>query len=224
MVPRSPHDVLSPPGRQPAPGVWSLAALALPPGAVLVLARHGRTAWNAEGRYQGQADPPLDEVGEAQAIALASDLVGWRRPTVVVSSDLLRARQTAGAIASLAGVAPRLDPRLREVDLGAWEGLDRQEAAVRYPAEYQAWTAGRKAGAADAWELRRGGSETAAEAGVRAAGALIEVATCLAPGETAVILSHGLVLQAALRQLGVVDPPHLGNGRYLNVEGAPIEV
>src|SRR3954466_5367741 len=79
----------------------------------VVLLRHGRTAHNATGRIQGQLDVSLDSVGRAQAAAVA-DVLAEASPYAVVSSDLSRARDTAVAVASRAGVALSLDERLRE--------------------------------------------------------------------------------------------------------------
>jgi len=93
----------------------------------IVLLRHGRTAHNATGRIQGQLDVPLDEVGEAQAVVVAGALAE-AVPHAVVSSDLARARRTAEAVAARAGVPLVLDVRLREISLGAWEGLTSEEA------------------------------------------------------------------------------------------------
>ncbi len=84
--------------------------------------RHGRTAWNREGRFQGHAEVPLDATGLAQAAALAEHLRG-ERFDVVASSDLGRARATAEAIvAGRPGPSLETDPRWRELDFGAWEG------------------------------------------------------------------------------------------------------
>lgn len=191
----------------------------------LVLARHGQTAWNAAGRYQGQADPPLDDVGRAQAETLAGELVRLR-PAVVVSSDLRRARDTAAAVADRNGLELVSDRRLREVDLGGWEGLDRHEAARRYPGEYRAWIAGQ--------DVARGGGETLAQAGVRGTAAVTSAVRRLAADTTgraqgvAVVVTHGLVLQATLRVLaasGAVrldegGAPHLANGAWICVDMA----
>jgi broad specificity phosphatase PhoE len=101
----------------------------------LYLARHGRTAWNAQGRFQGQSDVPLDEVGRAQASALAAALSG--KVEAVLASDLLRARETGQIVADALQV-PMLgvDPELRERGYGIFEGLNRDEIVARYP---EAW-------------------------------------------------------------------------------------
>jgi len=92
----------------------------------LVLVRHGRTAWNDSGRFQGQLDIPLDEEGQRQA-----DLVARRLATETVdalyTSDLVRAAATAEKIGVALGRVPIADPALREIHLGEWQGLCRDE-------------------------------------------------------------------------------------------------
>jgi len=177
-----------------------------------VVARHGRSTWNAEGRFQGHGDPPLDAVGRAQADALASALARVRaQPTVVVSSDLRRAAETAGAVAARCGVHVRTMRELREVDVGAWQGLTVAGVQVRFPDEYARW-------AADPGDatLRRGGGETVAEAGARVAAALRTIASRWRH-HSIVVVSHGVALQAALRLQGVDDAPHLDNGAWIQL-------
>src|SRR5580765_6857553 len=99
--------------------------------ATLVLVRHAESTWNAEGRWQGHADPPLSDAGRAQAEALAEDLAG-ERFDAVYTSDLARAAQTAEIIARRFGLPAVSDPALREVDVGSWSGLTREEVAARF--------------------------------------------------------------------------------------------
>ena len=183
---------------------------------MLVVVRHGRTAWNAQGRFQGWADVPLDEEGRRQSERVATsvaDLLDSRsRPVLVVSSDLCRAAATARAVAGGLGVAARIDRDLREVDVGRWEGLTHDEARERHPVEYDAWAAGR--------DLRRGGGETRAEAGGRVAAAIRSYLEAT-PGDL-VVVGHGMSLRSALDLLaraGAVDlvgpAPHLGNAEHL---------
>lgn len=143
----------------------------------VIVWRHGRTPWNAQGRFQGQADPPLDEVGIAQAAA-AADLIAGLGVTAIVSSDLQRAVQTADALSTRLGIAAELDPRLRERSLGHWEGLTRAEVEASYPQEYADWVVGR--------ELTRRGGETRAKVAQRAY-ALFE---SLGEDEVAVLVTH----------------------------------
>jgi probable phosphoglycerate mutase len=148
----------------------------------LLLLRHGRTAWNASNRIQGQLDPPLDELGRAQA-ALAARTVAALGPTAIVSSDLQRALNGANLIGEEAGLPVTADPRLREINVGEWQGLTGAEARERFPEEYAAWRVGS--------DVRRGGGETYEEVGERAAAAARELAASLAPDGLGVIVTHG---------------------------------
>jgi len=103
-----------------------------------VLWRHGQTVWNAERRFQGQSDIPLDETGTAQA-ERAARLLAALRPDLIVSSDLSRAAQTAAALARLTGLEVTLDKDLRERHGGRWEGLTDTEIRTQYPVEHATW-------------------------------------------------------------------------------------
>ena len=107
----------------------------------LLILRHGRTEWNASGRFQGQLDPPLDELGREQAKGAARHLAGLGIEHIV-TSDLQRAAHTADALAAGTGLKAIRDLRLRELHLGAWQGLTRTEAQLRFPEGYQAWVDG----------------------------------------------------------------------------------
>jgi broad specificity phosphatase PhoE len=103
---------------------------AQPPTRVL-LVRHGQSEWNAEGRWQGQADPILTDLGRLQAREAARALGAV---DAVWASDLQRAVETAAIIADHLGVGPVVvDPDLRERDAGEFSGLTRPEIAARYP-------------------------------------------------------------------------------------------
>lgn len=154
----------------------------------LILLRHGRTAWNAERRYQGQADPPLDDVGRAQAVEVAG-LVAALRPDLLVTSDAARARQTAEPIGSVTGLQLRLEPRLRERSLGHWEGLTRDEVAQRYPDEFADWLAGR--------DVSRRGGESREQVAARAVAAL----RALPEADTAVLVTHSATAMALCNAL-----------------------
>ena len=156
-------------------------------GRRLLLLRHGRTAWNAEGRVQGQLDPPLDDLGARQSRAAAA-AVAALRPDVLLSSDLLRARAGAKQVSELTGLPVRSDPGLREVWVGAWQGLTRDEAHCAFPAEYAAWQRGE--------DIRRGGGETYAEVGARAASVILTAADELPDLGLAVAVTHGGTIRA----------------------------
>jgi probable phosphoglycerate mutase len=101
----------------------------------LILIRHGETAWNAEHRIQGHLDSPLNDEGLAQALMIGERL--GREPfDHFYSSDLGRALQTAQPIADRSGRRPALDPRLRERNLGVFQGLTSPECELRYPEDY----------------------------------------------------------------------------------------
>jgi broad specificity phosphatase PhoE len=99
----------------------------------LVVVRHGRTAWNAAGRFQGHTDVPLDDAGRAQAAAIGAALAGETFARAV-ASDLTRARETAEIVLGERDVRLDLDPRWREMRFGTWEGLTWTEIVARYPA------------------------------------------------------------------------------------------
>jgi broad specificity phosphatase PhoE len=105
---------------------------------VLLLARHGETDWNRERRWQGHADPPLNERGRSQAHALARELEG-ETIEAVYTSDLARARETAEIVAERLGVAVVAIPELRELNFGALEGLTATEVEERFPGALEAY-------------------------------------------------------------------------------------
>jgi glucosyl-3-phosphoglycerate phosphatase len=164
----------------------------------LVIWRHGRTGWNAAGRFQGQLDPPLDEEGRRQAARTAPYLAAGlpEGDTVVVSSDLSRAVETATALTDVLGLPLRLDPRLREHGLGCWEGLTRDEVAERYPDQFADWLAGRP--------VRGRDGEEPAQVARRAVAALAD----LPPVAVAVVVTHGGTAGRMLEALLGLGPDH----------------
>ncbi len=108
----------------------------------LFLVRHGETIWNATGRYQGHADVPLSEAGYAQAAALARHLAE-EHLDVIYTSDLSRAHATAKAIAAPHNLPLRLDPRLREMSFGEWEGMTFAQMEAEFPDQVSWWNADR---------------------------------------------------------------------------------
>ena len=107
----------------------------------LLIVRHGETDWNAEFRFQGHADTPLNETGRAQARALAEELADVQADAIY-SSDLSRARETAEILGERLGVPVTPLRELREIDVGSWQGLTRDEIDARYPGAYAAWRQG----------------------------------------------------------------------------------
>lgn len=100
----------------------------------ILIIRHGQTDWNAAGRWQGMAQIPLNQVGIAQADALAEHLKD-RPITAVYTSDLSRAKETADRIAERHQLSPHADPRWRELNMGAFQGLTYAEIVAKYPEE-----------------------------------------------------------------------------------------
>jgi broad specificity phosphatase PhoE len=102
--------------------------------AELILVRHGETEWNRERRYQGHADPPLNDAGREQARELARRLADMPLD-VAYTSDLRRAAETARIVLEGRGVPLVEDPGLREIDVGSWSGLTRDEIEERFPGD-----------------------------------------------------------------------------------------
>ena len=100
----------------------------------LVLVRHGQTEWNASGRYQGQSNVALSELGHRQAECLA-DHFPVANLDALYSSDLDRARETAECVATKFGVPVRLETAFRELSFGDWEGLTYQHISTKWPKE-----------------------------------------------------------------------------------------
>ena len=159
----------------------------------VIVWRHGRTSWNLEGRFQGQADIGLDELGLEQARVAASALAKLR-PSALVASDLSRAYQTASALAELTGLPITTDKRLREIDVGSWEGLLGAEVrAVDPEAAHRLWTGE---------DVRRSATgESPSEVGERVAAALEEIAAAAEDGSTVVVATHGLAGRVGVCQL-----------------------
>lgn len=104
----------------------------------LLLVRHGQTAWNRAQRFQGQSDVPLDETGMAQIEKVARRL-SQEMLDAIYTSDLSRAQMTARAIAANHTCPVIIDPRLRELSFGEWEGLTYTEIASRFPDQLKSW-------------------------------------------------------------------------------------
>ncbi|HEX6195532.1 MAG TPA: histidine phosphatase family protein [Jiangellaceae bacterium] len=149
----------------------------------VVLWRHGRTEWNATGRFQGQIDVPLDAEGHRQALDAARRLAALE-PDLLLSSDLQRTQQTAAALAKLTGLDVMLDERLRETYAGEWEGCTIEEIARRFPDQYAAWRAGDS-------RVRVGGGESREEVAERIAAGVTDAVAKIPDDGLAVLTSHG---------------------------------
>ena len=159
----------------------------------LLLWRHGRTAANASARLQGQIDIPLDDVGSWQARTAAAALLARYEPTVIVSSDLVRARGTAEHLARATGLPVTLDTRLRERGFGEWEGMTGPEIEERWPGAFEAWRLGGDPSGV--------GAETRADVAARMAAAVADHAAAAGPDDTLVVVSHGAAIALAVGAL-----------------------
>lgn len=165
----------------------------------LLIVRHGETDWNREGRWQGHAGPGLNDLGRRQAAAIAARLV-HEAPAALVSSDLARAIETAAAIGERSGLEARIDPRLREVDVGEWSSLTRAEVAERYPEAYRQWEHGRNAGYP--------GGETLQELQERCQAAVDDLLE-REDGRTTVVVAHGGSIRAMIGSVLDLDAGRL---------------
>lgn len=172
------------------------------PGRRVVIWRHGRTAWNLEGRFQGQSDVPLDEVGHEQARKSAR-LLAALKPHAIVSSDLARAADTAEQLARLTGLPVALEKGLRETFAGSWQGLTDTELRERFPDEFAVWKRGEG--------VRRGGGETETEVADRVVPAILRALEGVPPRATLVVVSHGGSSRVAIGRMLGLPPEHWGS-------------
>lgn len=172
-----------------------------------LLIRHAESAWNAAGRWQGQADPPLTARGRRQAERLAQALAG-EGIELLVASDLTRARETAGVVGAALGIEPVTDPRFRELDVGSWTGLCREEIERRDPERLARFDAGDVDVPAGGAESRR-----AIRRRVRRAAARLLAAH---PGRRVALVTHLGVIRALL------PGAELGNAEWRRARAAEL--
>ena len=152
----------------------------------VLLARHGETDDNAQARFQGRRNPPLNARGRAQAAELAEAMAG-EGFVALYASPLLRARQTAEIVAQRIGLEPVYDERFMEADVGDWAGLLYEEVVAGHPGAFEAWRA------ADP-DFRFPGGESVAEQAARVAEAIADVRAGALP---ALVVCHGGTIRAA---------------------------
>lgn len=164
----------------------------------LLVARHGQTAWNATGRYQGQTDIPLDDTGRRQARALAGHLSD-EPIRAIYASDLRRAHETAEIVAERHDCSVQADPRLREISFGRWEGRTHQEIEDHESQALAAWHD-------DPMNARPPRGETLAQVVSRVAPVLAEL-TSRHSGQIALIVGHGAALRLLVCLALGLEPP-----------------
>ena len=169
--------------------------------------RHGQSEWNATGRWQGQADIELTDLGYDQARA-ASQKLGMF--DAIASSDLRRARMTATIIANGLGAGILdADPRLRETNVGEWQGLTHNQIERDWPGYLEAHN-------------RPPGFETDESIVSRVTDALVDLATQFAGGEV-LCVAHAGVIRVLRRWHGASDPriANLGGCQIIVRPGSP---
>jgi broad specificity phosphatase PhoE len=162
--------------------------LALPPTTVYI-SRHGETEWNLQGRFQGHHDSPLTPRGLQQAEQLAEELAAVPLGAVY-SSDLGRARVTAEQVAARHHLQVRTTVGLREIDMGGWTTLDRDEVAQRWPAEREQFRV-------SPGTVRFPGGESFIDAQRRVLASIAELAD-LHAGKRVAVITHGTILETVL--------------------------
>jgi len=161
----------------------------------VTLVRHGQTERSAVGMYSGQLDVPLTATGREQAQHTARALAGTGIDAVI-TSPLVRARDTAQAIADAAGVTLTVDERLVEVDYGPFEGLDRDGARAAFGQAFEDWRA-------DPFGSPVPGMEPLPAALARARAG---TADALAAHDHPVLVGHQGILRIVLVALGEIEP------------------
>jgi len=154
----------------------------------VVLWRHGQTDWNVENRFQGHSDIPLNKVGHYQASEAAKVLAALR-PDRIISSDLIRAQETAAPLAALTDINIEINPNLRETDGGLWEGKLASENRATHGELFANWYEGGDEPAGVTGERR---SDVA-----KRAVAVIEKETANFSG-TIVFVTHGGTVRSVL--------------------------
>lgn len=178
----------------------------------IVLVRHGETDWNAIGRWQGHAPVPLNDTGLQQSAALGAYLARNGFPIgTLYSSDLKRAMQTAGEIGAALDLPVQPEPRLREIDLGEWQGLTREESSTWDPERFASYERDWRDTSTPNGESRR-------EVQTRARVAFDDL-VARHPDQTIAIVTHGGTLGMLIESLfGQIKRPSLSNTSMTIVE------
>lgn len=164
----------------------------------IILVRHGQTEWNRVERFRGRADVPLNTTGLVQAQATAARIAASWPPAAILAGPLLRTLQTGQAIAVRCQQTVTVEPRLIDIDYGAWQGLTPAEVRERWPEQLAAWY--------ETPHLARiPGGELLAAVRERALAVVAEVAARF-PAQSVVLVSHTVVNRAlVLGALGLSD-------------------
>lgn len=180
----------------------------------IILIRHGETDWNIEGRYQGQADPPLNSKGLLQAQQLVRELKE-SSPDILYTSPLLRTRQTADILASKWSIPVIDEPRLMEIHQGDWQTRLRSEIETLYPDLFSEWET-------NPWNVSPPGGEHLSEVQSRVNAAIDEIAAS-DPHQKIGIVTHRIPIALIKVRYQDMDPDivrtiHLPNAYWEEIE------
>lgn len=159
----------------------------------LVIWRHGQTDWNLQGRWQGQADVPLNAAGRAQARSAAPALATYGL-THLVSSNLVRAMETADILAALVGLPVARDPRLQEINVGNWMGRTKEQIGAEFTEVLIREEAGEDV-------VRGETGESVRQVAARTCAALTEIAAGVPDGSVVGVVMHGLAARVGAFEL-----------------------
>jgi probable phosphoglycerate mutase len=182
-----------------------------PPGAQVLVIRHGQSEWNALGRGHGWGDPPLSPLGEQQARDAVAALASQHLDPGVLASDLARATRTAELVAAPLGLGPvRTTADLREHDIGDWDGRTWDEIEATWPGVKAAWVA-------EEIETPPGGESRAAFH--RRVDQAVRAAVAAGLRRRQLIVAHGGVVRA-LERLAGIDPTPIEflSGRWFSIQ------
>ena len=174
----------------------------------LLLVRHGHVEGISPERFRGRAELPLTETGRREAAAVAARIAADWRPAAIYTSPMGRCVETGAAIGNAVGLAPAAMLRLTDIDYGDWQGLTRDEAAARWPAEIDLWYSHPH------WAAIPNG-ETLPQVLARAVGALRDIVRRHAD-DTVVLVAHDSVNRVLL--LHALDLPL---SRYWHIKQRP---
>jgi broad specificity phosphatase PhoE len=180
------------------------------------LIRHGQTPWNATGRWQGHAHVPLNDQGRQQAAQLANYLAQQQEDIAAIySSDLSRAYETAQIISNRLGKPVIADGRLREVDMGEWQGLTKEEIKLWDSERYEMVMR-------DGFHNPRPGGESGSQVQTRAVIAL-EAIVAQHPESHVLVVTHGGTIRHILDALKVWNdkPADIGNTSLTRIRHYP---
>ena len=178
----------------------------------LLIIRHGQSLWNEAGRIQGQQDIALSALGLRQAEALGNRLRAAHLDAIY-ASPLLRARQTAAAIAGPHGMDVRLEPDLAEIHHGMWEGMTEADVATQFGDLLDLWRTRPS-------QVQMPGGEHFVDCQARGLAAVERIAAAH-PAQTVAVVTHDVVVKAVIAHVLGLDADHITR---FNVDNTGVSV